>query len=77
MTSKSVWSGEFQVIGGIIVIRPDAEILCYHLIDFNKFKKYLKNTSRIDNPSGSKMGYGSLYEKDGKSFLKLNFQIKA
>jgi len=77
MTSKSVWSGEFQVVGGIIIIKPDAEILCYHLIDFNKFKKYLKNSTRLDNPSGSKMGYGSLYQEDERSYLKLNFQIKA
>jgi len=77
MTSKSVWSGEYQVLGGIIVIRPDAQILCYHLIDFNKFKEYLKNSCRLDNPSGSKMGYGLLYEENGKSFIKLNFQIKS
>lgn len=77
MTSKSVWSGELQVIGGIIIIKPDAEILCYHLIDFNKFKEYLKNSSRVDNPSGSKMGYGNIYQENEKTFLKLNFQIKA
>jgi len=77
MTSKTAWSGEYQVIGGIIIIKPDAETLCYHLIDFNKFKGYLKSTSRLDNPSGSKMGYGSLYEENGDSFIKLNFQIKA
>ena len=77
MTSKTTWSGEYQVIGGIIIIKPDAELLCYHLIDFNKFKSYLKNSSRLDNPSGSRMGYGSVYKEDGQSFIKLNFQIKA
>ncbi len=77
MTSKAVWSGEYQVIGGIIIIKPDAETLCYHLIDFNKFKGYLQSTSRLDNPSGSRMGYGNLYEENGESFIKLNFIIKA
>lgn len=77
MTSKTVWSGEYQVIGGIIIIKPNAETLCYHLIDFNKFKSYLKSSSRLDNPSGSKMGYGDLYEESGESFVKLNFQVKA
>lgn len=77
MTSKAVWSGKYDVVGGIIIVKPNAEILCYHLIDFNKFKQYLKNSSRLDNPSGSKMGYGSVYTKDGESFIKLNFQIKA
>lgn len=76
MTSKTVWSGQYQVIGGIIIVKPNAETLCYHLIDFNKFKAYLKNTSKLDNPSGSKMGYGSLYKEKNRSYIKLNFQIK-
>lgn len=77
MTSKSVWSGKYDIVGGIIIIKPDAEMLCYHLIDFNKFKQYLKNSARLDNPSGSKMGYGTVYKNSEGSFLKLNFQIKA
>jgi hypothetical protein len=77
MTSKAVWSGKYDVVGGIIIVKPDAELLCYHLIDFNKFKQYLKNSSRLDNPSGSKMGYGSVFMKKEESFIKLNFQIKA
>lgn len=77
MTSKTPWSGEFQVIGGILIIKPTAEVLCYHLIDFNKFKTYLKNSCKVDSPSGSKMKYGKIYKGiDGKSFIKLNFQIR-
>ncbi len=77
MTSKSVWSGKYDIVGGIIIIKQNTEMLCYHLIDFNKFKQYLKNASRLDNPSGSKMGYGKVYKNDNGSFIKLNFQIKA
>lgn len=77
MTSKAVWSGKYDIVGGIIIIKPNAEMLCYHLIDFNKFKQYLKNSARLDNPSGSKMGYGTVYKNENSSFIKLNFQIKA
>lgn len=77
MTSKEVWSGVYDVVGGIIIVKPNVEILCYHLIDFNKFKHYLKTSARLDNPSGSKMGYGSVYRNDNNSYIKLNFQIKA
>jgi len=77
MTSKTVWSGEYQVIGGILIVKPNADILCYHLIDFNKFRSYLKRACKLDNPSGSKMGYGRLYSEDNRSFIKLNFQVKA
>ena len=61
MTSKTVWSGEYQVIGGILIVQSNSEILCYHLIDFNKFRSYLKRECKLDNPSGLKMGYGSLF----------------
>ena len=61
MTSKTVCSGEYQVIGEILIVKPNAEILCYHLIDFNKFRSYLKRECKLDNPSGPKMGYGSLF----------------
>ena len=77
MTSKTTWSGEYDVVGGILIVKQDSEILCYHLIDFNKFRTYLKNASKLDNPSGSKMGYGKVYKEGGDTFIKLNFQIKA
>lgn len=77
MTSKKVWSGKFDVIGGIVIVKPNSEILCYHLIDFNKFKEYLKTSSQLDNPSGSRMGYGSIYQMNRATYIKLNFQVKA
>lgn len=77
MTSKKVWSGNYDIVGGIIIVKPNTEILCYHLIDFNKFKQYLRKASRLDNPSGSKMGYGKVYLENENSFIKLNFQVKA
>jgi uncharacterized FlaG/YvyC family protein len=77
MTSKSVWSGKYDIVGGIIIVKPDAEILCYHLIDFNNFKQYLKNSARLDNPGGGKMNYGDVIFEGDNSFIKLNFQIKA
>jgi type II restriction enzyme len=77
MTSKAVWSGNYDIVGGIIIVKPNAEVLCYHLIDFNKFKHYLRKSARFDNPSGSKMGYGEVYFQGNESFIKLNFQVKA
>ncbi|MCF8460416.1 MAG: HpaII family restriction endonuclease [Flavobacteriales bacterium] len=77
MTSAFPWSGIHQVVGGLIVVKQDSEILCYHVIDFNKFKSYLMRSARLDNPSGSKMGYGHVYRQDGQSFIKLNFQVKS
>jgi hypothetical protein len=78
MTSTVPWSGIHQVVGGLIIVKQDSEVLCYHIIDFNKFKTYLKSSTRLDNPSGGKMGYGEVYkDESGDSFIKLNFQVKA
>ncbi|WP_289053374.1 HpaII family restriction endonuclease [Carboxylicivirga marina] len=76
MTSKTVWTGKYAVIGGLIIVKSNADIVCYHLVDFNKFKEYLKNTCKLDNPSGSKMGYGEVYEENNETYIKLNFQFK-
>lgn len=77
MTSAAVWNGIHDATGGIIIVKDDSEVVCYHLIEFNKFKSYLKRSARLDNPSGGRMDYGTIYEEDGKSFIKLNFIVKA
>ncbi len=77
MTSKSVWTGIYDATGGIIVVKDNSEVLCYHLIDFNKFKLFLRNSTIIDSPSGSRHGYGSVYSENNKSYIKLNFQIRS
>ncbi|MBL0144841.1 MAG: HpaII family restriction endonuclease [Chitinophagaceae bacterium] len=77
MTSASVWNGIHDATGGIIIVKDNSEVLCYHLIEFNKFKAYLKKSAKLDNPSGGRMGYGELFEENGKTLIKLNFQVKA
>jgi len=77
MTSTTVWSGVYDVIGGLIIVKNNADVICFHLVDFNKFKNYLKNSVKLDNPSGTKMKYGEVYSENNQSFIKLNFQIKA
>ena len=77
MTSKAVWTGVYDAIGGIIIVKDDSDVLCYHLIDFNKFRVYLKTSTKLDNPSGSRHGYGVVYEENRKTYIKLNFQIRS
>lgn len=77
MTSKTPWTGIYDAVGGILIVKNTAEVLCYHLIDFNKFKQYLLDTTAIDNPSGGKHGYGTVYLENAQSYINLNFQIRA
>jgi len=77
MTSAVIWNGIHDATGGIIIVKDNSDVLCYHLVEFNKFKAYLKGATRLDNPSGGRMGYGEVYIEEGKSYIKLNFQVKA
>lgn len=76
MTASSVWDGYEQTTGGYIVVREDGEVLCYHLYNRNEFREYLFQSTRFDTPSASRHDFGYIYQKNGKFFMKLNFQIR-
>lgn len=77
MTSKKPWTGIYDAVGGILIVKNTSEVLCYHLIDFNKFKQYLISHTAFDNPSGGRHRYGFVYLDSEKSYIDLNFQIRA
>lgn len=77
MTSKKPWTGIYDAVGGILIVKNTSEVLCYHLIDFNKFKQYLLSHTAFDNPSGGRHGYGFVYLDNENSYIDLNFQIRA
>jgi hypothetical protein len=72
MTSKKPWSGNFDVLGGYIIVKEDGEVLCYHIYNWNNFQDYLFNRTFIDTPSTERHKFGTL---DGDK-LNLNFQIR-
>jgi len=92
MTPQAVWTGEYDATGGIIIVKSDGDVLCYHICDKNKFQDYLIHHTRIEQPSTgedkSNPGYPSMaksakpfkfgwvYEENGKYFIKLNLQIR-
>lgn len=90
MTPESVWEGHYDATGGIIVVKNNGEVLCYHIFNRNEFQEYLLNHTKLeqastsedkDNPGFAKAKskpyrYGWIYEKNGKLFLKLNLQIR-
>lgn len=92
MTPQAVWTGEYDATGGIIIVKSDGDILCYHICDKNKFQNYLINHTKLeqastgedkDNPgypstsrSAKPFKFGWVYEEDGEFFIKLNLQIR-
>lgn len=76
MVPASMWDGNLRAHGGVIVVREDGEIVCYHLYNAESFRNYLFNNTRLESPSATRHGYGELYIKNGELFIKLNLQIR-
>lgn len=76
MTPAKEWIGQYDANGGYIVIRKDGEIICYHFYNQNDVEDYLFNNTRFERASRSRYHFGSLFENDGKMFVRLNLQIR-
>ena len=71
MKPASKWVGNYEVLGGIIVVKQNGKLACYHIRDRDQFKKYLYLNTRFDTPCLTKHDFGRLYSKDGSRFIKL------
>ncbi len=76
MVPASEWNGIPRAHGGVIIVKEDGEIVCYHLYNAEAFKNYLLKNTRLDSPSATRHGYGAIYEENGELFIKLNLQIR-
>jgi len=76
MMPATVWNGVYDATGGYLVVKEDGEILAYHLYNRNEFEDYLFHNTKLDTASSSRHGFGKIYEKEGKYFVKLNLQIR-
>ena len=77
MTPAKEWTGRYDANGGILVVRRDGEIVCYHFYNRNDVEDYLYHNTRFECASRGRYCFGSLYRgHDGQTYLKLNLQIR-
>jgi len=76
MTPSGIWIGKYDATGGIIIVKEDGDLVCYHIYNRNEFQDYLLNNTRFEQASTSRYKFGSLYKENGKIYLKLNLQIR-
>jgi len=76
MTSTNVWNGVYDATGGIIIVRDDGEVLCYHIYNRNEFQDYLLKNTKLETPSSSRHNFGKIYIENSEYFFKLNLQIR-
>lgn len=76
MKPAKVWDGLDEANGGYIIVKADGEILAYHIYNRNFFEQYLLDNTIIERASTSRHDYMSLYEENGKMFIKMNLQVR-
>ena len=77
MTSAKAWSGNTDVDGGLLVVRNDWEIVCFHIFNFGQLQNYLYENVKFDTPNSRNNNiFGHLYKENGKIFFMLNFQFR-
>lgn len=90
MTPETVWKGNYDATGGIIVVKNNGEVLCYHIFNRNEFQEYLVNNTKLEQaatgedkanpgftkPKSKPYRYGWIYEENDELFIKLNLQIR-
>lgn len=76
MTPATMWTGQYDATGGIIIVKTNGELVCYHIYNRNEFQNYLLSNTRLEQASTSRYNFGDLYRENGRTFLKLNLQVR-
>jgi len=78
MVPQTDWDGFIKADGGYIIVKEDGDIVCFHIYNISQLGEYLFRNTSFDTPSTSpkKFDHAYLFENNGKTFMKLNFQIR-
>lgn len=67
MTPEVVWTGKYDATGGIIIVKKDGDLVCYHIYNKNEFQAYLVNNTKLDQPSTSEDSTNPGFERPNNS----------
>jgi hypothetical protein len=76
MTPSKVWNGIYDATGGYLIVKENGDVLCYHIYNRNQFEEYLFQNTKLETASSSRHEFGKIYNENGKSYFKLNLQIR-
>ena len=76
MTPSKVWSGIYDATGGYLIVKETGDVLCYHIYNRNQFEDYLFQNTKLETASSSRHAFGKIYTENGKTYFKLNLQIR-
>jgi hypothetical protein len=76
MMPSKVWTGQYDVTGGYLIVKSTGDVVCYHIYNKNEFENYLYNNTKFDTGSSSRQGFGELYIENTIQYFNLNTQIR-
>lgn len=76
MMPSKVWAGEYDATGGYLIIKPEGDILCYHIYNKNEFENYLISNTKFETASSTRHDFGTIYEENDIFYFRLNLQIR-
>jgi len=77
MMPGSIWDGNYNVTGGIILVEDKGEILVLDAIYYkDHLIKYLIKNTKLDSPSSTRYGMLDIYEENQEMYFNLNLQIR-
>lgn len=76
MMPSKIWDGKYEATGGYLVIKKDGDIICYHIYNRNEFQSYLISNTKFETADLKRHDFGTIYQNDGKTYIKLNLQIR-
>ncbi len=76
MRPATVWNGIDEASGGYLVVKPNGDVLAYHIYNRDCFEEYLLKNTKYETASTSRHGFGDIYTVDGQAYINLNLQIR-
>ena len=71
------WKGLDEATGGFLVVKDNADVLCYHIYNRNNLSDYLFNHTSFDTPSTGRHAIGEVYKDvNNQQWFSLNIQIR-
>ena len=72
-----IWNGEYDIIGGIILVENDGKILVLDAIYYKEYLvKYLIKNTKLESPSSTRYKMFDIYPDKGENYFNLNLQIR-
>ncbi len=69
------WNGLHESYG-TIVVKENANLVSFHIIDMESLRDYLFENIKLDTPSSSRNKFGTIIQDKTKNYFKLNLQLR-